>query len=203
MFDPQPFEPCPTLEMSPLILNVLAEPEVQGYNHAISAALKGLEKGWPFFWQRIQQEPFLTHAELDPLKPWEADMVFVGNVTCHAINYEYRQKDTPTDVITFTLYADDPNRSVLAQLPVHHLGSVLVNLDWALAETGITLSALQLETETAVRGNLTPSCTFIKYILERMIHGCLHLLGVTHDTDIDYNRVVEIQRYVLDAVDHR
>jgi ssRNA-specific RNase YbeY (16S rRNA maturation enzyme) len=197
------FAACPTLTLPPLILNLLTQDDMSAnpaFQPAILAAIKGFQQGWPHFWHRLQQETFLADADLDPQKPWEADMVFVGNAASHAINRQYRHKDAATDVITFTLYADDPNRQVLAQLPMHHLGSVLVNVDWALQETGITLEALQFDTKTVVRGNLTPSGTFIMYILERMIHGCLHLLGVTHDTDIDYNRVVEIQRYVLNAV---
>jgi ssRNA-specific RNase YbeY (16S rRNA maturation enzyme) len=211
MIDTLPFSSSPVLHLSPLTLAVLTEPSLDNPQlvSVLKAVTQQFERAWPYFWQRIQQEPFLADAQIDPDKPWEADMVFVGNATCHAINRDYRHKDTPTDVITFTLYADDPNRAMLAQLPIHHLGSVLVNVDWAflhaLPDKALTLnelegSVLQNETDWGVRGNLTPTHTFIMYILERMLHGCLHLLGVTHDTDMDYTRVVEIQHYVLDAI---
>ena len=33
-------------------------------------------------------------------------LIFVNDVEIHSINKEYRQKDSPTDVITFALFAD-------------------------------------------------------------------------------------------------
>jgi probable rRNA maturation factor len=195
------FSPTPALSTPPLTWTVLAEASVaQSYQSAIQACLAGFERAWPALLQQVNKHQLLDLAGVDAHKPWEADIIFVGNASIQAVNHTYRQKDKPTDVLTFTLFADAPDRQMLAQLPVHHLGSVLVSLDWASTETGITPIALQKETDAPLRGNLTPSQCFVMFILERMIHGFLHLLGVTHDTDQDYNKVVEIQRHVLNAV---
>ena len=35
------------------------------------------------------------------------------------------------------------------------------------------------------------------YLLERFCHGCLHLLGLHHETDEKYNRVITLQAQTL------
>lgn len=102
------------------------------------------------------------------------DIVFVDDNTIHSINKEYRKKDSPTDVITFALFADDENKFVFDKTV--ELGEIIISVDTAKRQ-------MQDNIETEV---LTLIC-----------HGILHLLGFDHLTDKDYNFVVRIQDSVI------
>jgi ssRNA-specific RNase YbeY (16S rRNA maturation enzyme) len=196
-----PIEQCPHLTIGPLTWQVMIDEACDSaYAPVLSECLDCFTLGWPVFQAQMTQFDLLSPRHIDIEKSWEADLIFVTNETMRAMNETYRHKPSATDVLTFTLYADAPDHSVLSQLPVHHLGSVMISLDWAGTETGITTLMLQNDTDLPLRGNSTPTYCFIMYILERVVHGCLHLLGVTHDTESDYNKVVEIQSNVIDSV---
>jgi probable rRNA maturation factor len=194
-------DPLPELDLPPLTLNILTLPSLlpqwQPAMHACALAFKA---GWPSLLTQLLNRNLCQAQGISPNKPWEADVLFVDNDTMQALNHQYRNKNQPTDVLTFTMFADAADKAMLSQLPMHHLGAFAVSLEWAMDAVAPKPEALQFEIQAGVGGNFTPSSVFIKYILERMVHGGLHLMGVTHDTDIDYNRVVEIQQHVLNQV---
>jgi probable rRNA maturation factor len=90
----------------------------------------------------------------------ELGVYLVGDERMHALNLEWRQRDAPTDVLSFP-YDPGPDD------PVPVLGDVVINLDAALR---------QAETHGLAPGE---ECLFL------LIHGMLHLLGSTHDGDAD------------------
>ena len=57
------------------------------------------------------------------------DIVFVNNEEIHRINKEYRQKDSPTDVITFAIFADSPKEEQYIFDGEVNLGEIIVSLD--------------------------------------------------------------------------
>jgi ssRNA-specific RNase YbeY (16S rRNA maturation enzyme) len=190
----------PELAVPPLTLNLLIEaPLLPQWEQAVLPCVQAYKAGWVHFFQQVQQHQLLQDLSIH--KPWEADALFVSNATMQQLNQTYRHKNAATDVLTFTLFADAADKLVLQQLPLIHLGAFAVSLEWAqhAIEPAEASFHLQLATRGQDGGNFTPTPVFIQYILERMIHGSLHLLGVTHDTDNDYNRVVEIQQHVLKA----
>ena len=103
------------------------------------------------------------------------DIVFCDNEKIHEINREYREKDRPTDVITFALFADAPKEEQFVFDNEIHLGEMMISLD-------------KIE-EQAKENNVTFDDE-IHYIIA---HGILHLLGFDHLTEGDYNYMVEIQ----------
>lgn len=105
------------------------------------------------------------------------DIVFTNDDKIHKINKEYRGKDSPTDVITFSLFADDDFKMVLED--DIYLGEILISLDRAKSQ--------------AQNGLLNEI-----YIL--ITHGILHLFGFDHQTDKDYNFVVDIQNRILKSI---
>jgi probable rRNA maturation factor len=105
------------------------------------------------------------------------DILFCDSEKTHQINRDYREKDYPADIITFAIFADDESKFILD-------GDV--NL-------GEILLALDKVREEAKKSNVSD-----KYELYFLIaHGILHLLGFDHQTQEDYEFVVEIQKKAL------
>jgi len=105
------------------------------------------------------------------------DIAFCCDETIHDINREYRKKDKPTDVITFSLFVDDVN-----SLPIRKtadLGQIVISI------------------ETANKQKDENKNTLLEEILTLICHGILHLMGFDHLKKKDYDFVVGIQNKVL------
>ena len=103
------------------------------------------------------------------------DIVLMNNEEIHRINRDYRQKDRPTDVITFALFADAPKEEQFVFDNEIHLGEMMISLD---------------KIEEQAKENNT---TFDDEMYFIVSHGILHLLGFDHLTENDYNYMVEMQ----------
>lgn len=104
------------------------------------------------------------------------DIVFVDNEEIHRINREYRQKDRPTDVITFAIFADSPEEEKYIFDGEVSLGEIIVSLD-------------KIE-EQSKENNVT----FDDELYYLVSHGILHLLGFDHQTEDEYNYMVAKQK---------
>lgn len=102
------------------------------------------------------------------------DISFCKDDTIHQINKEYRQKDCPTDVITFSLFADDENAIIYRKTA--ELGQIIISVETAQKQAKESLE---------------------KEILTLICHGILHLFGFDHLTKKDYDFVVGIQNRVI------
>ena len=105
------------------------------------------------------------------------DISFCNDETIHQINKEYRQKDCPTDVITFSLFADDSNAIVYRRSA--ELGQIIVSVDTAKRQAKESLE---------------------KEILTLICHGILHLFGFDHLDKKDYDFVVGVQNRVIEKL---
>jgi len=105
------------------------------------------------------------------------ELSFCDDQTIHQINREYRQKDRPTDVITFALFADDPNSIVFDN--TIELGEIIISNDTLLKQAKENNNTNEVELFTLIT------------------HGILHLLGFDHLTQKDYDFVVGVQNKVL------
>ncbi len=103
------------------------------------------------------------------------DIVFVNNEEIHRINKEYRHKDSPTDVITFAMFADSPEEERYIFDGEINLGEIIVSLD-------------KIE-EQSKENNVT----FFDELYYLVSHGVLHLLGFDHQSEEEYNFMVENQ----------
>lgn len=103
------------------------------------------------------------------------DIVFVNNEEIHRINKEYRQKDSPTDVITFAIFADSSEEEKFIFDGEVNLGEIIVSLD-------------KID-EQSKENNVT----FNDELFYLVAHGILHLLGYDHQTEPEYNFMVEMQ----------
>jgi rRNA maturation RNase YbeY len=126
-------------------------------------------------------------------EPWSLDWLFCDNPTIQAVNLDVRGKNVATDVLSFPTLEnaclgddhaeEDPAFPLESELPdalkkaltQHggHLGTVMVSVDYAELHRG----------EEAL----------VDYVLERFVHGTLHVLGLHHATQADYERVLALQ----------
>jgi probable rRNA maturation factor len=122
-------------------------------------------------------------------QPWLLEWILCNDADIQQLNHAHRSKDAPTDVLSFPLYESSPDAKRLMEdegVPDFSkqyggsLGSVVVS--WEYAKTHAPLGQQ------------------LAYIIERFIHGTLHVLGQHHDDDASFKRVMELQSVVLHAL---
>ncbi len=108
------------------------------------------------------------------------DFLFCDSEKTHGINKEYRHKDYAADIITFAIFADSDEKFVFdGEI---NLGEVIIALDKV--------------TEEAAKKEVTK-----EYELAFLIsHGILHLLGFDHQTEEDYNFIIDLQNKALESI---
>lgn len=104
------------------------------------------------------------------------DIVLTANDKIHEINREYRDKDAPTDVITFAVFADSPEDERFILDEEINLGEIIVSLDRIKEQSKENNVSFDDETYFIIS------------------HGILHLLGFDHLTEPEYNYMVEHQK---------
>ena len=103
------------------------------------------------------------------------DIVLTNNSEIHRINKEYRHKDSPTDVITFAIFADSSEDERFIFDGEINLGEIIISLDKIK--------------EQANENNVT----FEDELYYIISHGVLHLLGFDHLSEDEYNFMVNYQ----------
>jgi probable rRNA maturation factor len=150
----------------------------------------------------IEEEIFLQNAtgiveevissdivELSPLKDYDfknndvsLDVMFCDNKAIHEINRDYRDKDRPTDVITFALFADSEPEMRLVCGDEIALGEIIISIERIK--------------EQAAENNKT----FKEELYFIFAHGILHLFGFTHDDDKSLEQMLGIQQRLIENV---
>jgi rRNA maturation RNase YbeY len=126
---------------------------------------------------------------------WEWEWMLSTNSSIQAWNVEHRQKDSPTDVLSFPTFGSeqltpeaDPMMLAFYEAQKQQGGSLgTIVVSWEYAQQAIAATSADDD-------------TLINYVLERFCHGCLHLLGVHHETQAAYERVVVLQANALERV---
>ena len=95
---------------------------------------------------------------------------------------EYREKDYPADIITFAIFADTPVEERFVFDGEINLGEIIIALDKVIEEA--EKKGKTKEDELA-------------FLIS---HGILHLLGFDHQTEEDYNFIIELQDKALKAL---
>jgi probable rRNA maturation factor len=95
------------------------------------------------------------------------------NITIRRYNNLYRNKDTPTDILSFpyhtTLQPGKPIRS--------------------LDEDDNNLGDLIISAEYVAQAALKKNISFKQHLRTLLVHGICHLLGYDHNNDKDYRRM--------------
>lgn len=130
-----------------------------------------------FYLSEVFEQSCLNGFEYDAIS---FDFLYCDSKKTHEINREYRQKDYPADIITFAIFADSEEKFIFdGEI---NLGEVIIALDKVIEESekkGVTK-----EHELA-------------FLIS---HGILHLLGFDHQTEEDYNFIIDLQNKALEYV---
>lgn len=154
--------------------------------------LEKMPAAWQHLPQHLPDNPWVQGLAEKALG-FAYSLILVTDAEIQAFNRDYRGKDTPTDVLSFPLHQLPPSAADFPDLPESSLGEIYISIDWAKA----TICKQTPET-TPTKLNFSDRLSL--FIIERALHGTLHLLGVHHDTRSAYNKVVTIQRSVIHAI---
>lgn len=91
----------------------------------------------------------------------EIELIITDNKSMRELNLEYREKDKPTDVLSFPMDAPFTEQSIFG-MP---LGSIVISADFVKEKADEFGHTIQDELSLL------------------FIHGLLHLLGFDHETD--------------------
>ncbi len=106
------------------------------------------------------------------------DILFCDNKFIQELNLQYRDKDCPTDVLSFALFVDN---EFLAQQNNEqiHLGEIIVSIEKAKQQAKENSKTIDQE---------------VFFLLS---HGLLHLLGYDHPDEESLNKMLEIQESMI------
>lgn len=112
------------------------------------------------------------------------DVVLTNNEKIHEINREYRQKDAPTDVITFAVFSDSPVEERFVFDGEISLGEIIISLDKALAQS---------------KDESHENKTFYDELYFLLAHGILHLLGYDHQEEETLKEMWSLQEEMINC----
>jgi rRNA maturation RNase YbeY len=119
-------------------------------------------------------------------KPLLIELTLTDNATILQLNEQYRHKAQATDVLSFPTF-ESYEEALNTPSPIIPLGAIVISVEWALENAG---------KELRTKDYSQPVNAFI---LDRFIHGCLHISGHHHDTMETFNEVVALQKDILDG----
>ena len=116
-----------------------------------------------------------TLRYIDTQSDCEMGIACVNHDESHKLNLQYRDKDKPTNVLSFPSDLPDEMAQILDTFP---LGDLVICIPVVLQE--------------AIEQNKTP----IEHFTHMLVHGTLHLMGYDHETseqDAEEMEALEIQ----------
>lgn len=119
-------------------------------------------------------------AEDQEIEDAQVSVSLVSDEEIHELNQTYRNKDAPTDVLSFALRDED---EVLQEMEeAEMLGDIIVSVPTAIRQAGEYGHSVKREMAFLV------------------VHGFLHLIGYDHETEEEEAEMFGIQERVLEAV---
>lgn len=116
--------------------------------------------------------------ELPEAVGYELTVRFTNDVEIHELNRQYREKDQPTDVLSFAALEDDLGMPQPEDEPLY-LGDIIVSIETAQRQAIAQEHSLQTELGWLVS------------------HGLLHLLGWDHPDDDSLEKMLDRQAVLL------
>lgn len=144
--------------------------------------IKKTRKMLQFCIATLEEQSCLRDYEYDSIT---LDLVFCDSSKTHDLNREYRDKDKPADIITFAIFADDENRFVFDG--DINLGEIVIALDKVIE---------------GVNRDISNSKNKEQELLFLISHGLMHLLGFDHQSEEEYNFVINEQRKALGSIEY-
>lgn len=109
---------------------------------------------------------------------WEFSLTLCDDTYIQGINREYRDKDKPTDVITFVM-SDEPFPMAESEDELYSSGDIIISLD-TVKENSKYFNVNEEEELKRV-----------------VVHGILHLMGLDHKTNDVDEEMLMLQEKIL------
>lgn len=117
------------------------------------------------------------------LPPGDIEVTLVDDAQIAVLNREYRQKNSPTNVLSFPHYQwDSPG---VCQLPLATLEQVDRPVLWG---------EIIVSCETVKRDAENTATVYFEELIRMCIHGLLHLFGYDHQTDDQFEEMEAIEK---------
>ena len=100
--------------------------------------------------------------------------LLTSNSEIKLLNQKYRNKNKPTNVLSFPMNEKIENKN--------YLGDVVISCEKIIDES------------------YEQNIKKYKYLSKMTIHGVLHLLGYKHDTDRQFNKMNSIEKNILEEM---
>ena len=107
------------------------------------------------------------------------DVLFCDDAEIETLNISFRDKSCPTDVLSFALFADNPDIRFIA-------------------DSHVSLGEVVISTETAMIQAKENSKTFEQEVYFLLSHGLLHLLGFDHPDEGTLEDMLALQQEMTD-----
>lgn len=133
-----------------------------------------------YYIENLEEQSCLKEQKFNSLT---LDIVFCDSKKTQKLNREYREKDKPADIITFAIFADDENHFIFDG--DINLGEIVIALD---------------KVEEGVNRDISNSKNKEQELFFLISHGLMHLLGFDHQSEEDYNFVIENQKSALESI---
>ena len=144
----------------------------------ISYNIKSLEwnKNLPFYKKCISNSVNQTFKIIKFSSNNEISISFLltSNSEIKLLNQKYRNKNKPTNVLSFPMNEKIENKN--------YLGDVVIACEKIIDES------------------YEQNIKKYKYLSKMTIHGVLHLLGYKHDTDRQFNKMNSIEKNILEEM---
>ncbi|RKX88417.1 MAG: rRNA maturation RNase YbeY [Spirochaetes bacterium] len=108
----------------------------------------------------------------------EVSVLLCDDATILNLNSKYRGIDKPTDVLSFCQHENSMGNFTGSEIP-DLLGDIVVSL------------------ESVKRNAADFSINYEEEFRRVLIHGLLHLLGMEHESKIDYDKMINLQEELL------
>ena len=132
---------------------------------------------WPTGdWPALARRAHAAIAALEPILAnprLEASLLFTSDIEVHGLNKEWREKDKPTNVLSFPMLTHEDLLALPLEGPPEMLG------DLALAY------------ETCAREAAEKGIPLENHAAHLIIHGLLHLAGHDHETSPEDAQAME------------
>lgn len=123
------------------------------------------------------------NPQLSPINAYEVSLRLTNDAEIKQLNTDYRQKNQPTDVLSFAaLEADIPGLEALHEQQPLNLGDIIISV------------------ETAVRQASAAQHSTHQELAWLSAHGLLHLLGWDHPDEESLKQMLIKQAELLDLI---
>lgn len=128
----------------------------------------------------VAQTPFAAIAKSAALL--EVSISFADDDTVHGLNRQWRDKDKPTNILSFPMWAAEDLQKLADMAAQNPEDDAVIMTQFA---GNMLLGDMILAYETSAREAAEKDWALTDYVRHLLVHGMLHLLGYDHQNDTE------------------